>query len=98
MLLCIPAVAFEGQCASLQNKYIRGNIGIYLFADNQLVTAISGKQDGNEDLKSFSKGEIVHGCYKYKGDTFPQDPSIQALNRWSVVLVLYSGDIPDMCT
>lgn len=97
MLFCIPASAFRGQCASLQNMYISGDIGIYLFENNQLVAAINGKQGGNEDLKGFSRGEIVHGCYQYDKDDFPQNPEIQAFNRGSAVLVLYSGKVPDRC-
>lgn len=47
-------------------------------------------------LKTFSYGEIIKACLVFSGGEFPE-PTIQMLNRGSIEVVFYYGELPSEC-
>lgn len=96
--VCIPGPAFEGQCLIIQNKYLSGANAVRVYEDGALVeetnkwTAATGVY-----LKTFAYGEIIRLCYVYSGAAFPETPTVSMLNRGSIEVVIYNGELPGEC-
>lgn len=92
--ICLPANSFSG-CATLQNKYWLGYVGVRLYdANGTVVDEVSKDQHAQgPDLRELANtGEMVKVCYPAESEE--ASPIVTMQNRGETVLVLYRGSVP----
>lgn len=92
--ICIPAASFSG-CATLQNKYWLGYVGVRLYGEDGTVASevAKDKHSADPELRELENtGELVRVCYRTEDDG--SSPVVTMQNRGETVLVLYKGNAP----
>lgn len=93
-MVCLTADSFRG-CATLQNKYWLGEVGVRLYDENGTLAAEVAKNSHSADteLRELANtGETVKVCYRTEDEE--PGPAITMQNRGDTVLVLYKGSAP----